>query len=292
MMKALFVSPHSDDVCLSMAGFASRVAAPKHLLTVFSASAWTEHTWQGSRAEEDVSARRTAEDLAFCSMFHFDYHCLGLPDSSIRHEGRGNLRHPSGDETDLQLEVQQAILALADRHEYDALVAPLGIGGHADHVVCHRAVRHVAKKVGVPTVFYEDLPYANELPLWRISVAARMVNPRLTPVPCRTSMRPARKLKTCHLYETQRNEIIFAALVEHSARLCARFGHALGIDDPFDEVVERLWTRDVSILDRLCDARAATTADANGDGGRRKLKPGIAAIARMDQDDTSVAELR
>jgi len=251
-MRSLFISPHSDDVCLSLAGLSSRVGDCKHLATVFSTSAWTEPGWQGSASA--VTATRTTEDHLFCTRFGFRYHGLGLADSSVRHDGEGDLRVPSGEERDLEEEALQSLLALAHEHHIEALVGPLGIGQHTDHLVCARVTSRLARQFGLPVSFYEDLPYANEESLLRIALLARRRHPGLVPVTCKTRVRMGQKLAAAEIYESQHNDVILDAVESHSERLAAR----LGITErgvARTEVIERVWSSaGVSLVDRLCTA--------------------------------------
>jgi LmbE family N-acetylglucosaminyl deacetylase len=235
MRSVLFVSPHADDVCLSVGGLVAQTSAPKHLLTVFSESMWAEPTWGGPREPEAVSAARVAEDRRFCSLSGLTYHSLGLADTSMRHARLLDLRTPVGDEGELVTRAAEGIRATAAEVDADVLVAPLGLGGHPDHVVCARASAEAAAGLVGAVAFYEDLPYATELRMWRIARVARRMGAREAVV-FLTRATIAERVDAAGIYESQRKEAILATMAEHSARLSGRRRQ-----DPPGYSVERLW---------------------------------------------------
>lgn len=245
-VKTLFVAPHPDDICFSLGALASKVTCPKHLLSVFTVSAWSEPSWTGGRDQESVTEAKRSEDMQFASATGFEYHAAGLPDPSVRRvpTGRGavyDTRYKSGDEGVFQARVERAILRLMDRHEFDVLVGPMGLGAHIDHLIVNAAVRSVLRKRPVFGVYYEDLPYANKLPLWRISLRAFGIDPALKPLIQRTDVPVGRKLRLAETYQSQRADAILAALAAHSARLEESAGGAAAGSEA--TIVERLWTR-------------------------------------------------
>lgn len=238
-MSSLFISPHSDDVCLSIGALSKHALSDKLLVTVFSASSWVEPGAGSSGTEAEVTEVREREDREFCSRVGFRYHSLGLADSCVRHEGRGNLRVPTGHERSLEHQATKGLHSLAHRGAARVIVGPLGIGGHTDHVVCRRATLNVAAMLGVPALLYEDLPYANEVSLTRIAARA-WSHGLLTPVVCKTRVSAEQKLRLFDTYVTQRNQSIRDAVTSHSARLSARFGTPLDAQE--DRVFERVWS--------------------------------------------------
>jgi LmbE family N-acetylglucosaminyl deacetylase len=87
---------------------------------------------------------------------HFD----DFPDCIYRRAGNGDPLYPVDvfvephpDEADLPAKMTAA---LAERLQpEDVLACPLGIGGHADHVIVRRAVERLAR----PLWYYADVPY-------------------------------------------------------------------------------------------------------------------------------------
>lgn len=238
-MKALFVSPHCDDICLSIGGFAAAVEAPSVLVTVFSDSDWVDPSWSGEIPNGDVSSLREQEDRAYCARMGFERIALGLPDSGVRHAGQGDLRRASGDESRLVDGIAQALAAIVADVGADVVVAPLGVGGHADHVVCRRAAQRLHQTLAL----YEDLPYAWEIPLWRIGLAGRQLRARLSPLVFESVSTTIEKQHALRDYASQCNQVMFDAVEAHSARLRAHYDPRRASADATYErgVIERLW---------------------------------------------------
>jgi LmbE family N-acetylglucosaminyl deacetylase len=150
--RALFVSPHLDDVVFSAGAALEALDAHTTLLTVFTASvpdprgfALACQTDKGIAPEVDYMALRRAEDERAAEVLGVDevVH-LGL--SEAPHRGYdsaaalfGSVR--PGDAIELDLPAA------------DLVFVPQGIGGHVDHLLVIEAARAVA------THRYRDLPY-------------------------------------------------------------------------------------------------------------------------------------
>jgi len=259
-VRALFVSPHSDDICLSLGALSSHLQARKHLVTVFSLSCWAEPTWVGSRDTRDVTAARREEDRGYCDLNDFAYHSLDLADSSVRHVRVGNLRLRSGHEELLQIEVERGLDRLIEELHARVMFAPLGLGNHTDHVTCSDAARRVAIGARIPVFFYEDLPYAGELSLWGIRRRVLGFDRSLRPLTCLTHVSPSEKLAMTDAYASQQTDHIARSILVHSRRLAKRRDEAL----QSDRVVERVWsTADPAILTGLLTGASAIEVGRN-----------------------------
>ena len=156
--RALFVSPHLDDVAFSVgAAFAALSKAGWHtiLLTVFTRSvpnptgfALECQTDKGIAPDVDYMALRRAEDekaaeiLGAAEVIH-------LPHAEAPHRGYDSAealfgKPDDGDELTLELP------------SFDELFVPQGIGGHVDHVLVVRATNHLEARR------YRELPYGLE----------------------------------------------------------------------------------------------------------------------------------
>jgi LmbE family N-acetylglucosaminyl deacetylase len=248
--KVLFVAPHQDDVCFSLGALVSSTGVEKQLVTMFTQSQWSEPGWTGGRDRESVTAAKRAEDLAFCSEVGLAYHDVGLPDPTVRRgpSGKGavyDCRKKARDDGPLRDSAANALRELIDDEGFDVVVGPLGVGAHRDHVLANQALRRAARALRVPLVFYEDLPYSQKVPLWRIALRAQRVSPGAVPLVFRSRVPAARKLEMASLYRSQFSPVILRAIEEHSRRLAEWAG------GPPDEnadgeafIVERLWTSD------------------------------------------------
>lgn len=272
-MKVAFISPHADDICLSLMGLVSHMVASKHLVTVFSDSEWTEPTWT-MPAEHSVTAVRRGEDVAYCARWAFSYHEIGLPDSSVRHEGKGNLRRRSGQERALLAVAEERLCALVSEYGFEVLIGPLGLGSHTDHLVTSVATRNAARTTGAAAFYYEDLPYASEMALGRIRRRARRLAPFAVPVTCYTGLSLEDKAAAIDIYASQHRDVHVASVFGHSSRLAAGRDGGTSISG-HTAVVERLWTQsDGPSLISLCDSSIEMYAESKPRFSLRMAVPG------------------
>lgn len=162
------VSPHPDDAAFS-ASQAVRAAIARGwrvvVVTVCSGSAFAPFGPDGDAAA--VTALRRAEDRAWVARLGASARLvdLGRPDAALRPEHLGDFdpiaRSPL---SAADLEEKTALEALLGPtfEGAAALLLPLGIGEHLDHVLVRDAA--VAVAAGrYALAFYEDLPYAATL---------------------------------------------------------------------------------------------------------------------------------
>lgn len=144
----IVVSPHLDDAVFSCAGFmalAVRRGETVRVVTVFTVG--VDHE------------RRRAEDAAALDLLGVEHTHLGLLDAperlGIARTHQALVEQSSVDPEDLQ-RVREALTSeLASLPFSTRIYAPLGVGGHVDHLTVHAALRHRES-----AVFYEDRPYA------------------------------------------------------------------------------------------------------------------------------------
>ncbi len=179
-MVHLFLAPHLDDIGLSCAGLAGRLARQGQRVIMatfctadyegpFALSAAAEHEhWQWQLGERPYHQRRV-EDRQAANLLGAEALHLGLLDAIYRYddagrplyEGKqfmGGHVHPHDWERfypSVIDAVRQALLvAGGDAQVY----CPLSIGGHVDHVIVRRAVEQMCDPARV--AYYEDYPYA------------------------------------------------------------------------------------------------------------------------------------
>ncbi|APE19912.1 MULTISPECIES: PIG-L deacetylase family protein [Streptomyces] len=186
----LVLSPHLDDAVLScggLLGWAGR-RAPVTVATLFTEAAPPPYTLSarqylkqtGAGDAEELFAERRAEDRRVLERLDVAIRHVGLVDGLFRrlprprpgtgrlarllpevaqvyptyrlHLSRGRVS-PHDAET-LRL-VAGTVDELLPGRSGGLLLAPLGVGGHADHVL----VRTAAERSGRPVVYYSDFPY-------------------------------------------------------------------------------------------------------------------------------------
>ena len=170
MPRALFLSPHLDDVVFSCGGFAAGLAAAGWdtvLVTAFTRSvvpatgfALACQLDKGLPADVDYMALRRAEDRAAGTILAFgDIRWLDLPEAP--HRGYGSAPalfgalHPDDTIGD---DLAARFASLTAELRPDLVLVPQGLGNHVDH---QQVIAAAAASVPVcSTAFYRDTPYA------------------------------------------------------------------------------------------------------------------------------------
>jgi len=175
---AIFLSPHNDDVCFSLAGLAERTGGD--LVSIFTLSEYVASPiplpTDRARRMAAITALRREEDTRFAQAAGLVRHDLALAEPPVT--GLGPFEHTRiGEEVSLlSRRLIPFILALADREgaKPPALYCPMGIGGHRNHVSVLLAVRYaIASLSRVCDVFlYEDLHYASHAAARTIGLAS------------------------------------------------------------------------------------------------------------------------
>jgi LmbE family N-acetylglucosaminyl deacetylase len=164
-MKSLTVlSPHQDDAGLSLAmtiRAAARSGQPVRIVNCFTVSTYAPHSQARDAAE--VGVVRKAEDREFASRVGSAVEVVDLEmeDAPIR------LERPVAAVRRLKVGARERsdaarIAEALERVAEGTVLAPLGLGGHIDHLVAREAAILLAR-TGRTVVFYEDLPYAADL---------------------------------------------------------------------------------------------------------------------------------
>lgn len=169
----LILSPHSDDAVLSLGAAiaAGSLPQPVTVATVFGRSSFTQDTGPSGDIER-VTAVRRAEDEAYASRRGLKLAWLNQDEALLRlgwHSiFRGREPQPPA------LDVIRAALRSLDTA---LVIAPLGLGHHADHIALATIARDVA--AGRPLAYYEDLPYAAKLSRRALTAGIARVDPAL-----------------------------------------------------------------------------------------------------------------
>lgn len=156
--RIVAVSPHFDDVVLSMAGLIARSAGPVAIVTVHGGSPQRgsrPSTWDldcGFVSADEAYQKRLAEDALACELLGADQ--IALPNA----DGP----YLEGDHLQLLDELLLALPAGVD------LYLPMGIN-QPDHLkVRDQALAALSHQRDVLPLLYADLPYAGAVPGWGI----------------------------------------------------------------------------------------------------------------------------
>ena len=171
MTTHVYLSPHLDDAIYSCGGLLARQAAqgePPHVLTLCAGdppgplSAFARELHQRWGLPRAAVAARREEDLAACAALGATASHGPFPDAVYRLDNTGTPRYPDENAIFGLLHPDEAGLAAEMGAWLDAqlppeavLYAPLGLGGHVDHILARMAAEQVRDPV-----YYPDFPYA------------------------------------------------------------------------------------------------------------------------------------
>ncbi len=227
------VSPHRGDAALALGLSVETWLAEGHAVTIvnaFTRSEFAPYSDVGSVHENDrmsfASAVRKREDESWAKLYRGKLTLvdLNLKDAPLRlHCGTDEVFGLQVNAAEKAfVKIQKAVVA----SRADALVLPLGLGGHIDHVTAREA--GLAGRGGEqPLAFYEELPEALELRAAgelesRVGEMAMMLRMELEPVflgDARSgealAVGVARRRKVAWCYDSQMNEEETAAVSEY-----------------------------------------------------------------------------
>lgn len=159
-MRALFLSPHPDDIAWSLGATVSRLreaGVELHTATFFGSTRYAPgHASHGSVSASQV---RRAEERAWAELTAVRLWSFGLPDASLRGYSDETEMGPTPD-TGTVRAVRLRLLRAIRSVRPDLLFAPLAAGGHVDHSAVRLAMSSVRTEAAI--FWYEDLPYAAE----------------------------------------------------------------------------------------------------------------------------------
>ena len=154
--KVLVIEPHPDDMAMSCPGTVLGYlteGAELLVLNVFSRQDVRTFPWKMSIGEEELERIRLEEsEVAVHDYLESEFVSLRKPLALKR--GFNDLKQKI-DEPALEQELGLVFYETAKK--YDVVIAPLGIGGHPDHLICHKAALQLP---GNKLRFYEDMTYS------------------------------------------------------------------------------------------------------------------------------------
>lgn len=171
----IFISPHLDDAVLSCGTLLTKLQKLKKqvvVFTVFTKAGSRPYSPQAQRFldvcgyidAQELFSEREKEDARAMKFFKAKYYHLGFVDAAWRKKNGEHIYRTDKDQfagkinpedRDLIDEVTQKISSLIPKGKHMIVFAPLGIGGHADHVI----IKEVANNLEKPVIFWEDFPY-------------------------------------------------------------------------------------------------------------------------------------
>lgn len=167
-MKITVVSPHRGDAAFALGLSVEAWLAQGHAVEVvscFTRSEFAPYSDVGSVHANDrvsfVTAVRKREDEAWRKQYgvaKLTLTDLNLKDAPIRLHCAAE--EVFGRATDVSEKVVSKIRRALELSKAGAIVLPLGLSGHVDHVSARDAALSAQMSAGLPMAFYEELPYA------------------------------------------------------------------------------------------------------------------------------------
>ena len=177
--RILAISPHLDDAVLSVGGIIARAVgggAEVVVATVFTADA--PHPAISSPIIEELNkhwnlgpspfAHRRGEDFAAVRALGARVSHGGLPDAIYRTDQERNCLYltrtdifsaPSHND-DIAFALDRLFNDWIEDFQPDAVLCPLAVGRHVDHVVTSESFRAIASGRNLKVFLYEDFPYS------------------------------------------------------------------------------------------------------------------------------------
>jgi LmbE family N-acetylglucosaminyl deacetylase len=177
--RLLAISPHLDDVALSVGGIVARTVengADVVVATVFTAD--SPHPPMSSPVIEELNklwnlgpspmAFRRREDVAAVSALGAHVIHGGLVDAIYRTDDERNCLYPTrtgifsgpSQEDDIFPALNKLFVSWIEDFQPDAILCPLTVGRHVDHAVTSESFRTVARGRNLNVFLYEDFPYS------------------------------------------------------------------------------------------------------------------------------------
>jgi len=180
-MEWIYISPHLDDVALSLGGLVWEQTRAEWKVSIWSICAGDppggelspfaqslQNRWETGHQAMDARRR---EDIKSCQILGVRYYHFNIPDCIYRHSPKTG-EHLYCSEEDLWLQVHPDEKQLIDRlsqkirkmlPEKTNIVCPLSLGNHIDHRLTRQsveaAVRSVPQNCQWHLFFYADYPY-------------------------------------------------------------------------------------------------------------------------------------
>ena len=240
----ILVSPHPDDIALSVGGMIIGNMLPKPLLgvSIFTRSAHASYGYRGmspiikkalprrlpalTRFEKslslmEITRHRKREDLRFFKLFGIPCIDLNLLDAPLR-----GYRNPMRVSQIMQADfatfdtIRSAMLKLTSKAESGYLLVPLGLGNHIDHSIVRNAC--LSAHGALSPVYYEDLPYTADLSLEEIDRSIADFDSSLQSIAFEIKEYLNAKIANMKIYSTQIGRKEIDRTARHANRLSSK----------------------------------------------------------------------
>ena len=174
MKNVLIISPHLDDAVLSCGDLIDKFIDDKYnvdILTIFSkdvnkkdlsnaaikfhSNCFLPNNPMKYRKIEDKKAHKYLK----CNSFYLNkLECLyRKKNNKFLYPNLDEIYHFEKEDTEIVETLEKELSKIIN--SYDIVLAPLGLGNHADHLVCNKAINNIKNKIKNELYFYEEVAY-------------------------------------------------------------------------------------------------------------------------------------
>lgn len=171
MSSVLVLSPHLDDAAFSLGPLLAQYSKSVRFIiaTAFSKSVDAPSSFalacqldKGLSVNDDYMGIRRQEDLGWAETIGVEAIYGELPEAPHRgYNSAAALFGPLLPEIDVRKHLFEWTTHLLNQYKPLALLSPMGIGNHVDHILVKETAEHL-NIAQVPVYFYKDLPYAGD----------------------------------------------------------------------------------------------------------------------------------
>lgn len=192
-MPHIFLSPHYDDAVYSCGGTIHQLVQQGHDVTILTIMAGVpslplpdtpvlqdnHERWQ--IGDNPVTARRR-EDKAAASILGANTEYLETIADCIYRTNDGEALYPTEESLWDKIHPDDPAIILLEQIDLshaDTIYAPLGVGGHVDHLIVRDWAISLSQKTDIPIRFYEDYPYLRDRKA--VDLAREKIDAKLSP---------------------------------------------------------------------------------------------------------------
>lgn len=176
MKKYAVISPHLDDGVLSCGDYIKKLIDDGNSVTLITVFTGYPPSFDLSEAGKEYHANcflsnnsmefRKKEDIQACRLLGCDYIHLDYYECLYRKDPEGNNIYPclnniyhldeKSDESSIQKLIKEFLGII---HQFDCILAPLGLGEHADHLLLNKVMQSIDALNNNKILYYQDIPY-------------------------------------------------------------------------------------------------------------------------------------
>lgn len=180
--KFVFVSPHLDDAILSCGNLIYELKKRNKKIVIVTIFTKSSKTLSPQAAEflkickyssaSKLFKDRRKEDVRICNYLGVDYKHLGFIDAAWRNIKGKPIYNNSNEQfsgifslkdKNIIHEIREKLNQIIFSSNNTIILGPLGIGGHADHVI----VNNILSSLKKPKLYWDDYPYKLNNKIWR-----------------------------------------------------------------------------------------------------------------------------